>query len=112
MLNFVQNQFTCPFNHSKAMQKVDDVLSYYRWQPEATPENVSQLIKLREFCAKKREITIKQTSIFSYFSKNSNKNNLLGGICFLKNDFKLSQSFSLFLMSFFLVSLKKFFFFI
>ncbi len=55
MLNFVQNQFTYPFTHSEAMQKVDDILAYYRCQPEATPENVSQLIKLREFCAEKRE---------------------------------------------------------
>ena len=33
-----------------------------------------QLIKFREFSAKKREKTIKQTSIHSYFSKTSNKN--------------------------------------
>ena len=69
-----QHTSKCPFTHSEAMQKVDDVLAYYRCQPEATPENVSQLIKLREFCAKKREKTIKKASILSYFSKNSNKN--------------------------------------
>ena len=33
-----------------------------------------QLIKFREFFAKKREKIIKQTSILSHFSKNSNKN--------------------------------------
>ena len=56
------------------MQTIDDFLAYYRCQPEATPEKVSQLIKFREFSAKKREKTIKQTSILSYFSKTSNYN--------------------------------------
>ena len=60
----------CPFTHSEAMQKIDDFLAYYRCQPK----KVSQLIKFREFSAKKSEKTIKQTSILSYFSKTSNKN--------------------------------------
>ena len=56
------------------MQKMDDYLAYYRCQPEATPESVSQLVQFREFSAKKRESTIKQTSIFSFFSKSSDIN--------------------------------------
>ena len=56
------------------MQKIDDFLAYYQCQPEATQEKVSQLIKFREFSAEKREKTIKQTSILSYFNKTSNKN--------------------------------------
>ena len=64
----------CPFSHAEAMQKMDDYLAYYRCQPEATPESVSQLFQFREFSAKKRESSIKQTSILSFFSKSSDKN--------------------------------------
>ena len=56
------------------MQKIDDFLSYYWCQPEATPEKVSQLIKFCEFSAEKCEKTIKQTPILSCQSKTSNKN--------------------------------------
>ena len=56
------------------MQKIDYFLDYYRCQPGATPEKVSQLIKSRECSAKKREKTTKQMSILSHFSKTSNKN--------------------------------------
>ena len=47
------------------MQKKDGYLAYYRYQPEATPGDVSKLILFREFYAKKRESSIKQTSILS-----------------------------------------------
>jgi len=33
------------------MEKIDDFLAYYRCQPEATPERVSQLIEFHEFSA-------------------------------------------------------------
>ena len=61
----------CPFSHAEAMQKMDDYLAYYRCQPEATPEDVSKLIQFREFSAKKRESTVKQSSILSFFKKKS-----------------------------------------
>ena len=72
--NYVPQSSKCPFSHSEAMQKMDDYLAYNRYQLEATPESVSQLFQFREFFAKKRESTIKQTSILSFFSKSSDKN--------------------------------------
>ena len=72
--NDVPQSSKCPFSHGEAMQKMDDYLAYYRCQPEATPESVSQLVQFREFSAKKRESTIKQTSILSFFSKSSDIN--------------------------------------
>ena len=56
------------------MQKMDDYLVYNRYQLEATLESVSQLVHFRKFSAKKGESTIKQTSIISLFSKNSDIN--------------------------------------
>ena len=61
----------CPFSHAEAMQQMDNYLAYYRCQTEATPENVSKLIQFREFSAKKRESSVKQTSILSFFKKKS-----------------------------------------
>ena len=72
--NDVPQSSKCPFSHGEAMQKMDDYLAYDRYQPEATPENVSQLVKFSEFSANKRESTIKQTSILFYFSKSSDIN--------------------------------------
>ena len=34
----------CPFSYTEAMQKINNYLAYYRYQPEATPEDVSTLI--------------------------------------------------------------------
>ena len=64
--NDVLQSSKCPFFHVETMQKMDD---YYRCQPEVTPESVSQLVRFREFFAKKQESTIKQTSIIYFFSK-------------------------------------------
>ena len=61
----------CPFTHAEAMQIMDDYLAYYRCQPEATPEDVSKLIQFREFSAKKRECSVKQTFILSFYRKKS-----------------------------------------
>ena len=72
--NYVPQPSKCPFSHGEAMQKMDDYLAYYRFQPEATPESVSQLIQFREFSAMKRESIIKQTSILFFFIKSSSIN--------------------------------------
>ena len=72
--NDVLQSSKCPFSHGEALQKMDDYLAYYRCQPEATPESVSQLVQFREYSAKKRESTINQTSILSFFSKSSDIN--------------------------------------
>ena len=64
----------CSISHSEAMSKMNDYLTWYRCQPQATPENVSQLIQFRDFAAERRESSVKQTSILSYFSKSSDGN--------------------------------------
>ena len=56
----------CLFSHAEAMQKMDDYLAYYCCQPEATPE-----VKTHPIPAKKRESSVKQTSIFSFFLNKS-----------------------------------------
>ena len=61
----------CPISHAEAMEKIGDVLTWYRFQPEATASHVSWLVQLREVAAKKRENTRKQASICSYFKKRS-----------------------------------------
>ena len=61
----------CPFSHAEAMQKMDDYLAYYRSQPEATTEDMSKLIRFREFSAKKQESSVKQTYILSLIKKKS-----------------------------------------
>ena len=61
----------CPFSHAEAMQKMDDYLPYYRYQPVATSEDVTKLIHFREFSAKKRKSSVKQISILSFFKKKS-----------------------------------------
>ena len=58
------------FSNAKAMKKMEDYLTYYRCQTEATPEGVSKLIQFREFLPKKRESSVKQTYILSFFKKN------------------------------------------
>ena len=58
------------FSHTEAMQKMDDYLAYYRCQTEATPEDVSKLIQIRVFSAKKRESSVKQTSFLSFSERN------------------------------------------
>ena len=40
-----------------------------RDQPEATTEDVSKFIQFREFSSKKRESSVKQTSILFFFKK-------------------------------------------
>ena len=72
--NDVPQSSKCPFSHGEAMQKMDYYLAYYRCHPETTLESVSQLVHFRKFSAKKGESTIKQTSIISLFSKNSDIN--------------------------------------
>ena len=61
----------CPFFHAEAMQKINDYLAYYRCQTEAKPEDMPKLIQFREFSAEKRESSVKQTFIFSFFKKKS-----------------------------------------
>lgn len=45
--------------------KMDNYLAYYRCQPEAKPENMSQLVQFREFSARKPN----QTSFFPLSAK-------------------------------------------
>ena len=54
------------FSDAEAMQKMGDYSVYYRCQPEATRESVSQLIRFLEFSAKKRESSFKQNSILTF----------------------------------------------
>ena len=70
----VSQSSKCSISHAEAMSKMDDYLTWYRCQLQATPENVSQLIQFRDFAAERRESSIKQTSILSYFSKSSDGN--------------------------------------
>ena len=42
----------------------------FAMQTEATPEDVSKLIQIRVFSAKKRESSVKQTSILSFSERN------------------------------------------
>ena len=70
----VSQSSKCSISHAEAMSKMDDYLTWYHCQPQATPENVSQLIQFRDFAAERRESSIKQTSILSYFSKSSDGN--------------------------------------
>ena len=61
----------CPITHGEAMNSMDNYLTWYRCQPQATPANVSRLIQFREFAAERRESTIKQTSILLFFSNST-----------------------------------------
>ena len=63
----------CPITHGEAMNSMDKYLTWYRCQPQATPANVSHLIRFREFAAERRESTIKQTSILSFFSNSTDE---------------------------------------
>ena len=62
----------CPITHGEAMNSMDDYLTWYSCQPQATPANVSRLIQFREFAAERRESTIKQT-ILSFFSNSTDE---------------------------------------
>ena len=55
------------------MNSMDKYLTWYRCQPQATPANVSHLIRFCEFAAERRESTIKQTSILSFFSNSTDE---------------------------------------
>ncbi len=59
----------CPFSHAEAMNRIDDLLTYYRFQLDATASTVSLLVQLCQTAAEKRESVRKQTSIRSFFSK-------------------------------------------
>ena len=61
----------CSFSHAKAMQMFDNCLTWLHIQPEATVSNISTLVRLREFAAKKRESSRKQCKIDFYFSRSS-----------------------------------------
>jgi len=63
----------CPITHGEAMNSMDDYLIWYLCQPRATPANVSRLIQFREFAAERRESTVKQTSILSFFSNSTDE---------------------------------------
>jgi len=63
----------CPITHGEAMNSMDDYLTWYRCQPQATPANVPRLIQFREFAAERRESAIKQTSILSFFSNSTDE---------------------------------------
>ena len=49
----------------------DHCLTWLRIQPKATVSNTSTLLRLREFAAEKRESSLKQSKIDSYFSRSS-----------------------------------------
>ena len=57
----------CPVSHAEAIGKTDDVLTWYRFQPDATASRVSWLVQLREVAVERRESTRKQASISSFF---------------------------------------------
>ena len=60
----------CPITHGEAMNSMDNYLTWYHCQPQATPANMLRLIQFREFVAERQESTIKETSILSFFSRN------------------------------------------
>ena len=62
----------CPFSHAEALGRIDDLLTYYRFQPDATASTISWLVQARETVAEKRESVKKQTSIPSFFSNVAN----------------------------------------
>ena len=59
------------FSSAEAMQMFDHCLKRLGIQPDATVSNTSTLVRLREFAAKKRESSHKQSKINSYFSRSS-----------------------------------------
>ena len=61
----------CSFSRAKAMQMFGHCLTWLRIQPEVTVSNTSTLVRFREFAAEKRESSLKQSKIDSYFSGSS-----------------------------------------
>ena len=57
------NSSICPVSHVEAMQMFDGCLTWLRAQPEASVENTSTLVMLRELAAQKQEASRKQSDI-------------------------------------------------
>ena len=82
--NGVPQTSKCPLSHSEDMQKMDENTAYYHCQREDIPVSVLQLIQFREFCAKKRENSVKQTSIFFFFRKSFNISLTVYGVIYFR----------------------------
>ena len=58
-------------SHNDAMEMLDKCLTWLHAQPEATLYNTSVLLSLTELASNKRLSALKQTTLTSYFSRNS-----------------------------------------
>ena len=67
--NIQRKKHNVLFSHVEAMQIFDHCLTWLRIQPEATVSHTSTLVRLRQFAAKKRKSSRKQSKIDSYFSR-------------------------------------------
>ena len=63
-----RNSSICPVSHAEAMQMFDGCSTWLRAQPEASVENTSTLVMLRELAAQKQEASRKQSDIRSFFA--------------------------------------------
>ena len=59
----------CPVSNSEALAAFEKCLVWLRHQEEATAVNTATLLHLRELAAEKRELSRKQSSIFSFFQR-------------------------------------------